>query len=152
MIDPWFIVANSNVAKHIQQSREVNLYKTEYVFKKLEKEIKNISTKKEVNEKEITVAFFGIAFKANIDDLRGSPALEIVKKTIEFFDCSILIVEPNIQELPNDIKNNSNLVALSDGIKNCDIAISLVDHKEFTEIKRLDFNGKILIDSKGIWN
>ena len=43
-------------------------------------------------------------------------------------------------------------VNLSDGIKNCDIAISLVDHKEFTEIKRLDFNGKILIDSKGIWN
>ena len=41
---------------------------------------------------------------------------------------------------------------LSEGIKNCDIAISLVDHKEFTEIKRLDFNGKILIDSKGIWN
>ena len=63
-----------------------------------------------------------------------------------------MIVEPNIQELPNDIKNNSNLVSLSDGIKNCDIAISLVDHKEFTEIKRLDFNGKILIDSKGIWN
>ena len=151
-VDPWFIVANSNVARLIQQSREVNLYKTEYVFKKLEKEIKNILSKKEVNEKEITVAFFGIAFKANIDDLRGSPALEIVKKTIEFFDCSILIVEPNIQELPNDIKNNSNLVSLSDGIKNCDIAISLVDHKEFAEIKRLDFNGKILIDSKGIWN
>ena len=151
-VDPWFIVANSNVARLIQQSREVNLYKTEYVFKKLEKEIKNILSKKEVDEKEITVAFFGIAFKANIDDLRGSPALEIVKKTIEFFDCSILIVEPNIQELPNDIKNNSNLVSLSDGIKNCDIAISLVDHKEFTEIKRLDFNGKILIDSKGIWN
>ena len=151
-VDPWFIVANSNVARLIQQSREVNLYKTEYVFKKLEKEIKNILSKKEVNEKEITVAFFGIAFKANIDDLRGSPALEIVKKTIEFFDCSILIVEPNIQELPNDIKNNSNLVSLSDGIKNCDIAISLVDHKEFTEIKKLDFNGKILIDSKGIWN
>ena len=151
-VDPWFIVANSNVARLIQQSREVNLYKTEYVFKKLKKEIKNILSKKEVNEKEITVAFFGIAFKANIDDLRGSPALEIVKKTIEFFDCSILIVEPNIQELPNDIKNNSNLVSLSDGIKNCDIAISLVDHKEFAEIKRLDFNGKILIDSKGIWN
>ncbi len=69
-VDPWFIVANSNVARLIQQSREVNLYKTEYVFKKLEKEIKNILSKKEINEKEITVAFFGIAFKANIDYLR----------------------------------------------------------------------------------
>tara|TARA_Y100001970_G_scaffold96607_3_gene121651 strand:- start:4958 stop:6217 length:1260 start_codon:yes stop_codon:yes gene_type:complete len=151
-VDPWFIVTNSNVAKLIQQAREVNLYKTEYVFKKLEKEIKNITLKKEVNEKEITVAFFGIAFKANIDDLRGSPALEIVKKTIEIFNCNILVVEPNIQELPNDIKKNSNLVSVSDAIKNCDIAISLVDHKEFTDIKKIDFNGKTLIDSKGIWN
>tara|TARA_B100000683_G_C12468706_1_gene547014 strand:- start:463 stop:1722 length:1260 start_codon:yes stop_codon:yes gene_type:complete len=151
-VDPWFIVTNSNVARLIQQAREVNLYKTEYVFKKLEKEIKNITLKKEVNEKEITVAFFGIAFKANIDDLRGSPALEIVKKTIEIFNCNILVVEPNIQELPNDIKKNSNLVSVSDAIKNCDIAISLVDHKEFTDIKKIDFNGKTLIDSKGIWN
>ena len=151
-VDPWFIVTNSNVAKLIQQAREVNLYKTEYVFKKLEKEIKNITLKKEVNEKEITVAFFGIAFKANIDDLRGSPALEIVKKTIEIFNCNILVVEPNVQELPNDIKKNSNLVSVSDAIKNCDIAISLVDHKEFTDIKKIDFNGKTLIDSKGIWN
>ena len=151
-VDPWFIVTNSNVAKLIQQAREVNLYKTEYVFKKLEKEIKNITLKKEVNEKEITIAFFGIAFKANIDDLRGSPALEIVKKTIEIFNCNILVVEPNIQELPNDIKKNSNLVSVSDAIKNCDIAISLVDHKEFTDIKKIDFNGKTLIDSKGIWN
>ena len=151
-VDPWFIVTNSNVAKLIQQAREVNLYKTEYVFKKLEKEIKNITLKKEVNEKEITIAFFGIAFKANIDDLRGSPALEIVKKTIEIFNCNILVVEPNVQELPNDIKKNSNLVSVSDAIKNCDIAISLVDHKEFTDIKKIDFNGKTLIDSKGIWN
>tara|TARA_Y100001968_G_scaffold164983_1_gene151002 strand:- start:2809 stop:4068 length:1260 start_codon:yes stop_codon:yes gene_type:complete len=151
-VDPWFIVTNSNVARLIQQAREVNLYKTEYVFKKLEKEIKNITLKKEVNEKEITVAFFGIAFKANIDDLRGSPALEIVKKTIEIFNCNILVVEPNVQELPNDIKKNSNLVSVSDAIKNCDIAISLVDHKEFTDIKKIDFNGKTLIDSKGIWN
>ena len=63
-----------------------------------------------------------------------------------------MIVEPNIQELPNDIKNNSNLVSVSYAIKNCDIAISLVDHKEFNDIKKLDFNGKTLIDSKGIWN
>ena len=151
-VDPWFIVANSNVARLIQQSREVNLYKTDYVFKKLEKEIKNILLKKEVDEKKIAIAFFGITFKANIDDLRGSPALEIVKKTIEIFDCNLLVVEPNIQELPNDIKNNSNLVSVSYAIKNCDIAISLVDHKEFNDIKKLDFNGRTLIDSKGIWN
>ena len=78
--------------------------------------------------------------------------LHEVKKTIEIFDCNLLIVEPNIQELPNDIKNNSNLVSVSYAIKNCDIAISLVDHKEFNDIKKLDFNGKTLIDSKGIWN
>jgi len=151
-VDPWFIVANSNVAKIIRQSRETNLYKTEYVFKKLSREIKHIMSKKEVNAEKISVAFFGIAFKANIDDLRGSPAIEIVKKTIESFGCNILIVEPNIQELPNDIKNSSNLVSVSDAIDNCDIAISLVDHKEFTSINKLDFNEKILIDSKGIWN
>ena len=53
-VDPWFIVANSNVARLIQQSREVNLYKTEYVFQEeLEKEIKNILSKKKLMKKKL---------------------------------------------------------------------------------------------------
>lgn len=151
-VDPWFIVANSDKAKLIKQSREVNLGKTKYVFEKITKEIDHLVSTKDINAKDISVAFFGIAFKADIDDLRESPAIEIVKQTIKKLKCKILIVEPNVDELPVEIKDNANLVSIKEAIINSDIVVSLVNHKEFLNISVSDLNGKKIIDTKGIWN
>jgi len=72
-VDPWFIVDSApDLAKVIRTGREVNDFKADHVF---EQAVDLIEEHPYAN-----IACFGIAFKANVDDLRESPALEIAHK------------------------------------------------------------------------
>ena len=93
---------------------------------------------------EITIACYGLTFKANIDDLRESPSLDITKALSINHPGKVLAVEPNILEL--DIPN-VELVNLSTAIDLADIHVILVEHKEFLN---LHINNGTVIDTKGI--
>jgi len=86
-----------------------------------------------------------LAFKANIDDLRESPALEITKRIAEMHAGRVLAVEPNIKSMPSDICG----IELVNYEKNCemaDIIVLLVEHTQFKNLK----TDKFVIDTKGI--
>jgi len=138
-VDPWFIVADAkDKAKLIKTAREVNNYKTEWVIEK----IKNEALKFEIeNNKKPKIACMGLAFKPDIDDLRESPALYITKRLIaEGLD--ILPVEPNIKKF-----DEFGIYDYKDAIKQADIIVFLVAHKEF---KSLIINHESLITNKKI--
>ena len=99
-------------------------------------------------EKYITIACYGLAFKPDIDDLRESPAKEIVCCIAKTHKGRILVVEPNIQVLP-EVLSTLELVDMQDALEIADLHLVLVDHKEFKQCK---INTKLLIDTKGIWN
>ena len=86
-----------------------------------------------------------MTFKADIDDIRESPALEIIREIISTSTVQVFAVEPNLKRIDENIK----LISSKDANKNTDIAVLLVDHKEFKEINRP--NASIIIDTKGIW-
>ncbi|MFH4294813.1 UDP-N-acetyl-D-mannosamine dehydrogenase, partial [Acinetobacter baumannii] len=70
-VDPWFIVdAAPEQAKLIHTARQVNDYKPGYVVDKIREKADKF--------KNPIIACLGLAFKANIDDLRESPSVEIV--------------------------------------------------------------------------
>ncbi|WP_073955200.1 UDP-N-acetyl-D-mannosamine dehydrogenase [Thalassospira sp. TSL5-1] len=131
-VDPWFIVHSApSESKLIETARRVNDGKKEWVSKDIIRTIKvYLKTKKINDHKKITISFLGITFKPNIDDLRESPPLEIIKKVSENFDGTIKVVDPNI----SNEKNPFNTSTLTDAIKNSDIIIELVNHREFSEI------------------
>lgn len=146
-VDPWFIVAkNPEDAKIIRMAREVNDFKPEYVISKVDELIQTFTT---THKKTPVVAFFGLAFKANIDDLRESPALHIVEK-LETRDISSVVVEPNISEVPKSLKR-SRLVPILEGLS-ADLLVMLVDHKEFKEIAKSSLQKKMIVDTRGIWS
>ena len=99
----------------------------------------------------LTVACFGLAFKPNIDDLRESPALNIVKELAELNFGRLLAVEPNVEELPSSLKNCAELRSINEALSEADICVLLVDHDEFKSIEKERLENIIIVDTKGIW-
>lgn len=129
-VDPWFIVnQNPEEAKIIRAAREINDNKPNWVIEKINVEISRL--KSEGVEKP-TVALLGLAFKPDIDDLRESPAVNIAQKMLEANNANILLVEPNIQTLPEKLAAGT-LVSLLDAADNADFVAVLVAHKEFED-------------------
>jgi len=150
-VDPWFIVSKTpDEAKLIHTARKVNDTKPEWVIDKVKIAISNfLQANPSKTAKEVTIACYGLAFKANIDDLRESPALSITNKLAEFHSGATLAIEPNINSQPNTLKS-AELVELGYAIKNADIHVLLVEHYEF---KTLECSPEgLLIDAKGIWD
>ncbi len=136
-VDPWFIVhQNPNEAKMIKTAREVNDDKPNFVIQKIKERVKDISRP--------TIACLGLAFKPDIDDLRESPALDIVVKLTSEYDNQILAVEPNISQLPSKLQHKANikLVSLDQALEEADVVVVLVKHREFIGMqsdKLIDF-------------
>lgn len=129
-VDPWFIVnQNPEEAKIIRAAREVNDNKPNWVIEKINVEINRL--KFEGVEKP-TVALLGLAFKPDIDDLRESPAVNIAQKMLDADNAEILLVEPNIKQLPEKLAV-STLVSLSEAVDRADVVVILVAHDEFKD-------------------
>lgn len=130
-VDPWFIVSKTpEQARLIRTAREVNDAKPEWVIDQVKIRIAEfLQANPEKTIKDITVACYGLAFKPDIDDLRESPALEITKKLAEY-GLNVLAIEPNIKELPQQLKNYISLVTLEESYE-ANIKVILVGHKEF---------------------
>ncbi|MDH4610269.1 UDP-N-acetyl-D-mannosamine dehydrogenase [Pseudomonas sp. BN102] len=143
-VDPWFIVSKTpEQARLIRTAREVNDSKPELVIEKVKAEASRF--------KNPRIACFGLAFKPDIDDLRESPALEITKKLSQLFPDAVMAVEPNIEKLPRNLEKQISLVDVNNALEKADLAVLLVDHKEFKTINKEKLSRLIAIDTKGIW-
>jgi len=144
-VDPWFIVAAApERAKLIATARNVNDSKPDYVVSKVVAAADKF--------KNPVVACLGLSFKADIDDLRESPALRIVERLEKEACGTILVVEPFIEKLPDSLQNTSiRLTTLEESLTKADIIVLLVDHKQFRLVDREKLQQKIVIDTRGIW-
>lgn len=145
-VDPWFIVSKTpEQAQLIHTARKVNDGKPEWVINKVKIAITDfLQANSNKTAKDVTIACYGLAFKANIDDLRESPALEITKYVAEKHVGKVLAIEPNITSI--DL-GKVELVSCDESIRRADIHLILVDHLEFDDVK---FSDKLVIDTKGI--
>ena len=138
-VDPWFIVHKGGKdAKMIRTAREVNTYKTEWTIEKIKNAALEFENKTGAKAK---IACMGLAFKPDIDDLRESPALHITKRLVND-GMAVLAVEPNISAYAG-----LNLVNYRDAVKEADIVVFLVAHKEFkglSAVNALDFCGVLI--------
>ena len=144
-VDPWFLVHQApDKARLIHTARNVNDSKPHFVLEK----IQAIANK----FKEPTVAFFGLAFKANIDDLRESPAMEIVIEYACKNKTPIMVVEPFVDTLPEALRQFDVIHATADkAVEVADILVLLVDHDQFKAMNRHLLNGKLIVDTRGVW-
>ncbi len=153
-VDPWFIVSKTpEVAQLIHTARQVNDNKPAWVLEQVKTAVAECLYKNpDKAMRDVTVACFGLSFKADIDDLRESPARQIVKDLAAMHAGPVVVVEPNIEHLPDDL---SSLVGLADNhetlFAEADVILLLVDHKPFKSIAHLLEDRHHVIDTRGIW-
>ncbi|CAK4075149.1 UDP-N-acetyl-D-mannosamine dehydrogenase [Vibrio sp. 16] len=143
-VDPWFIVDSApEEAKIIRQARLTNDAKPHYVINQVEKAADEF--------KRPVIACLGLAFKADIDDLRESPALQIVEELAAKNIGQVLAVEPNVHAIPEKLVNAGvEQMALDAALERANIIVILVDHKQFKAADKTQFATKVVIDTRGI--
>jgi UDP-N-acetyl-D-mannosaminuronic acid dehydrogenase len=144
-VDPWFIVHSApDLARVIRCAREVNDSKIHFTIAKCIKLIER--------EGNSDVAILGLAFKANIDDLRESPALEVAIELATRCGSRIKIVEPNILTLPPVLScRGAELIDLDSALSTCGVLLLLVDHDDFKMVSASERGAALVYDARGIW-
>jgi UDP-N-acetyl-D-mannosaminuronic acid dehydrogenase len=142
-VDPWFIVDSApEHARLIRTARTVNDDKPGYVIDRVERAARRF--------KDPVIACLGLAFKANIDDLRESPAVEIADELAERFAGQVVVVEPNVRTLPTALDGKVRLRELNEALLEADIIVILVDHAQFRRVDPIRFQAKVVIDTRGV--
>jgi len=136
-IDPWFIVHGyPDEARLIRTAREVNDNKPHWIIEKVKERAGKF--------RNPVIACLGLAFKADVDDLRESPAVQIVRALRDSAVGEIVVCEPNLGHSPE-----FPLTSMQDAIDRADIVLVLVDHKQFRALKAADLKEKVLMDTRG---
>ena len=138
-VDPWFIVASApGQSRLIRTAREINDAKPDWVIAKVKA--------KAARFHEPVIGCLGLSFKANIDDLRESPSMDIVGHLLQAGIGKIMACDPNVHKE----KAPFALYDLKTVIKEADILLLLVDHDEFKDIDPQVIKDKVVIDTKGV--
>lgn len=144
-VDPWFIVHGApEHSPLIRTARGVNDAKIHHVIARTEALIASHPTAR--------VACLGLAFKANIDDFRESPARLVAATLARRFGSRITVVEPYARELPREFSDTAaRLIDLDTALEQAEILLVLVDHDQFRAVPLAERADKLVYDTRGIW-
>ncbi len=146
-VDPWFIVsAAPELARLIRTAREVNDHKPHHVAEQV--------IAKAQRFRSPSIACLGLTFKANVDDIRESPAIEVVGLIAQALpEVEILLADPYVDTVPPRLTSNANLrmAGAGEAVDRADIIVLLVEHDAFKSLRHTRHNGKVVYDTRGAW-
>jgi UDP-N-acetyl-D-mannosaminuronic acid dehydrogenase len=145
-VDPWFFVeAAPELTPLIYHSRQVNDSQPHFVADVVRRTLGSLPGKR--------IAALGLAYKPDVDDLRESPAVEVVR-LLQNEGATVLACEP--------YKPDANLPGITiaatfgEAVKEADALLLLVKHAEFAKLSPRDVASKtaarICIDTINGWN
>ncbi len=150
-IDPhylyWSAKRKGVRANFIKLSAETNISVINFIKKK----ISNILLEKNIKKKSSKILILGMTYKKDVDDLRESASVNLVKLLLKDKYKNIQYSDPYIKG-PISIKNfkfNKKSIKLnSNNIKKFDIIVLMTDHDNFN-YKMIYKNSKIIVDCRG---
>lgn len=138
-VDPWFIVSSApEEALLVRTARTINDAKPGWVIQRV--------IEKAQRFKEPVIACLGLTYKADIDDLRESPALDITRRLHTSGIGEILVCEPNVRNV-----EGMTLVSLEEALEKADILVALVAHRQFKRVAPTRLTEKVVFDTCGVW-
>ncbi len=145
-IDPWFIVDSAaGDTDLIEAARKVNDAKPHHLASQIVAAAKDMDAP--------VIACLGLAYKADIDDLRQSPAVTVVRDLAAAGIGTILAVEPYVDELPPELAGLDNVAKanLDEALESAHIVVLLAEHRVFKEVVKERLSGKVVFDTRGAW-
>ena len=140
-VDPWFLVdAAPDQTNLIRTAREVNDAKPLQVVRQVAEIVRRTGAK--------TVGCLGLAYKADVDDLRESPSLEITRTLRETLTAEVLACEPFVTD---EQFTEFPLHGLSEVLGRSEVLVLLTDHTAFHKLSADQLAGKEIVDTRGIW-
>ena len=142
-VDPWFLAHGApELTPLVQTARQVNDGMPRWVVDRVLAACEGVEHAK--------VACLGLTYKADVGDLRESPAVAIVEMLEAAMPGDVLVVDPYIARLPEDFGGKRvQLVGLEDALSVADVVVLLTDHGAFSDIGPQRLRGKRLIDTRG---
>jgi UDP-N-acetyl-D-mannosaminuronic acid dehydrogenase len=136
-VDPWFLVhAAPDDTPLIRQARATNTAKPGWVVERIVRRAERL--------KRARIACLGLTYKPDIDDVRESPALEVVRRLAALGAYELRVVEPHLERHPD-----LALASLEQALEGADMVVLLVAHREFRNIPKHLLTEKIIIDTCG---
>ena len=133
-----------NAYRDANTAREVNDAKPGFVLAKVRERAAAL--------KRPVIACLGLAYKKDVDDLRESPAVEIVARLAEAKLGELLVVEPHIAALPPALAElGLELADFDAALERANLVLLLVDHQAFLQVDRDLLKDKFVIDTRGAW-
>jgi UDP-N-acetyl-D-mannosaminuronic acid dehydrogenase len=144
-VDPWFIIDSApQEARLIRVARDVNDDKPHRVVEQVLAHAERF--------KKPVVACYGVTYKADVEDLRESPALEIVELLAAHDQLSVIVCDPLVSKLPATLAARPNVKrADTDAARDqADICVFLIGHKSFRRMPPNKFLNKVVVDAIGL--
>lgn len=127
-VDPWFIVASAPAETPlIQAARRTNDEKPGIV---VEKALKALAARPQAK-----AACFGLTYKADVDDFRESPALEVALELSRRLPGRVLAVDPFAEKLHGQpAAAGLEIADAARALKEADVLLMLVGHAAFAHL------------------
>ncbi len=150
-VDPWFLIETfPKQTALLKAAREINDNKPFEVISRIEKKVQEW---KDSHEKDsCTVLVLGLTYKANVDDIRESPAMTIAKELVGKKNFDVLVCDPHVSSSRLESLLANCKTTLVEGIAKADLIVCLVAHDEFKIIDKKVIAHKKVLDFCGIFH
>ena len=140
-VDPWFLAhAAPEHTSLIRTARAINDSKPQFVVEQVRQLVETLPG--------AAIGCLGLTYKADVDDLRESPSLEIARRLQSDDIGQVICCDPcaAVDQVPD-----LDLVSLEELTTQVDVIVLLTDHSEFLELSPADLQGKMVLDTRGVW-
>lgn len=142
-VDPYYLIERAHQSgfdhKFLKLAREINNSMPDYTVELLVRALND----KQKSVKGTAIGLLGLSYKANVGDLRESPALEI-KEVLEDKGADLKIYDPYFPDM-------NNVGSLEELLDNSFAILIATDHSEFKNIDSLMLKShgvQVVIDGK----
>lgn len=127
-VDPWFLTENSKKSKMIALVRQINDSMPDHVIGLVNDLVKDI--------KKPNISVLGLAYKADVDDTRESPAFRFIKLG-ETHGYNMKIHDPYVKN------SKYSIVDFDEAVSNSDCIVIITDHDVFKKMDAKKIAGKM---------